>query len=112
MARSNVTTTESFDMSGPSGHTLDDVKLGSVLTIYWTLPDTFAIHRITVWATFFNANGRRTDLESNEDLVSTSTSATIDMLSQVDGQPISHGWVRVNIIGVKGENTATDWRFQ
>jgi len=112
VAYSNSTTNESFEMSGPTGHTLNDAALGGTLTANWTLPTTFPIERIRVNAAFHNASGDRIDVDGNESLSSTSTTSTIDMPSQVSGQSVILVWVRVNIYGINGEKTVTDWRFQ
>jgi len=112
VARTNSTTNESFEMSGPAGYSLNDAKLGGTLAISWTLPTTFIIKRINVRADFKNAFNVRIGIDSNENLTPTSTSATIDMLSRVNGQFVTKVGIRVNIYGVNGEETVTDWSFQ
>jgi hypothetical protein len=102
-------------LSGPTGHTLTDANLGSVLTINWTLPSTnppqFSINEICAIATMGNGTGTA-EIDCNETLSITSTTATFNLPTQLNSQPLSWVLIHVNIDGRHGEDSRATWRFQ
>jgi hypothetical protein len=105
----SATTTDTITLSGPTGHCLDDARLGQQQTVCWTLPTTFAVKTVLFGgATDSVAGSCHVDVSG---IGPATTCASITLPQTCQGQPAQRAYYKINVIGPGGEHIHLGYNF-
>lgn len=108
------TTTESFSITSPTGHSLSDAKLGQSIPVTWTRAKTFSVSSVELDGRVQTAHppapGFSCDADMGE-VAATGLSGTIRLPATCNGQPVVEGTISVVVEGPNGERTKVIYFF-
>lgn len=104
------TTTETFNITTPTGYTLTDAKLGSQLSASWTLPTTFNITGVFLGGWVWGSGGSCSGIKGT--VSSSNTSGIITLPVTCNGQSVTGAGISIHISGNNGVRSIASYTFQ